>query len=80
MSDARRRHHCRTSTCSRKRTIIIQIRHLRYSHAVSSNVTLTEERVQKVIRNCLETYVVEICPVRPGQFASYIVLYLHVRT
>jgi len=61
-----------------KRTIIIEFSRLGYCQAVQGDATLTEERMQKVIRHSREIRVIQSCPIRVGQLNTNVVFYIQV--
>jgi len=61
-----------------KRALIIKIGGLLYNHALQSDTTLNEERMQEVILRYREICAIQICPVCLGQFTSNIEFYICV--
>jgi len=62
-----------------KRSITILFGSLGYGQAVHGDVTLTEERLQKIIRHSREIRVIQIPPIRLGQFTPNVEFYIQVR-
>ena len=57
------------------RSIVIDFCRLRYGHAVHGDATLTEDRMQKIIRHGREIRVIQRSPVRICQFTASIEFY-----
>ena len=61
-----------------KGAIIIEICDCRNGHAIQSDFTLPEERMQKIIRRRREIRGIQIRPIRLGQFTSDVEFYIRI--
>ena len=58
--------------------IIIEVGRLGYCRRFQGDVTLTEERMQKIIRRSRDTRVIQSRPIRLGQLTTNVEFYIHV--
>jgi len=72
------RRHCRTTIWSRKTNDNYRVRHLGYCQAVQGDATLTEERMQKVVRHSREIRVIQSRTIRLGQLTANVEFYIQV--
>jgi len=61
-----------------KRKIIIEFGRLGYCQPVQVDATLTEERMQKVIRHSREIRIIKSRPIRLGQITTNVEFYIQV--
>ena len=51
---------------------------MRFGHAVQGDATPNEERMHNVVHHSREIHVIQILPIRLGQFGTNVVLYIQV--
>jgi len=72
------RRHCRTSNWSQKKKYIYRVRPPGLLSTAQGDTTLTEERMQKVIRHSRGISVLQSCPIPHGQLTTNVEFYIQV--